>query len=93
MRAFTSVILPAMHTQHSIRIAAVVGSLLLVPAVAMLFTDEVNWDLFDFVVMGAVLFGVGLAYELIARKSRKTVDLFGKSFRYEIFEFVSRRGT
>ena len=45
----------------------------MVPLVAMRFTDEVNWDLFDFVLMGTVLFGVGLAYELVARRSEKTV--------------------
>jgi len=47
--------------------------LLMIPLVAMQFTEEVNWDLFDFVLMGAVLFGVGLTYELVARRSEKTV--------------------
>ncbi|MGF7118372.1 hypothetical protein J2749_001359 [Methanobacterium oryzae] len=39
----------------------------------MQFTDEVNWSLFDFVLMGTVLFSVGLAYELVVRKSKKTM--------------------
>ena len=39
----------------------------------MQFTEEVHWDLFDFVVMGGLLFGVGLAYELVARRSGNTV--------------------
>jgi hypothetical protein len=44
--------------------------LLLLPLVAMQFTREVNWTAFDFVV-AAVLFGsVGLAFELIVRRSR-----------------------
>ena len=44
--------------------------LLLLPLVAMQFTPEVNWTASDFVV-AAVLFGsVGLAFELIVRKSR-----------------------
>ena len=34
-------------------------SLLLVPLMAMLFTDEVNWNLGDFIVMGGMLFGAG----------------------------------
>ncbi len=53
--------------------AIVVVLILLVPLIAMQFTEEVNWGLFDFVVMGGLLFGVGLAYELVARRSEKTV--------------------
>jgi hypothetical protein len=49
--------------------AAVVALILMVPLMAMQFTEEVNWDLFDFAFMGALLFGTGLTYELIARKS------------------------
>lgn len=47
--------------------AGVVALLLLLPLVAMQFTGEVNWDLFDFALMGALLFGAGLTYELIAK--------------------------
>lgn len=43
--------------------------LLLLPLVAMRFTDEVNWTASDF-VFAAVLFGsVGLAFEIIVRGS------------------------
>ena len=41
--------------------------LLLLPLVAMQFTDEVDWDLTDFVVVGAMLVGAGGTYELAAR--------------------------
>ena len=47
-----------------------VALLLLIPLVAMQFTDEVNWDLLDFVVMGTLLFGTGLVCELVMRKVR-----------------------
>ena len=47
--------------------AAAVALILLLPLVAMQFTDEVNWGLADFVVAGALLFGAGLTYELVAR--------------------------
>ena len=47
-----------------------VALLLLIPLVAMLFTDEVNWDLPDFVVMGTLLLGTGLLCELVMRKVR-----------------------
>lgn len=50
------------------RIALVTASILLLPLLAMLFTDEVVWNLTDFVVAGALLIGAGLTYELIAGK-------------------------
>lgn len=37
-----------METKTIARIAAVTGLLLLVPLVAMQFTDSVNWNAFDF---------------------------------------------
>jgi hypothetical protein len=51
--------------------------LLLLPLVAMQFTEEVNWTAEDF-VFAAVLFGsVGLAFELIVRKSGSLAYRFG----------------
>jgi hypothetical protein len=41
---------------------------LLLPLLAMQFTDEVNWNLTDFIVAGVLLFGAGLTYEVLARK-------------------------
>ncbi|CAA9482774.1 MAG: hypothetical protein AVDCRST_MAG39-369 [uncultured Sphingomonadaceae bacterium] len=43
------------------------GLLLLLPAVAMRFTAEVNWDETDFLVMGALLLFACGGYELAAR--------------------------
>lgn len=45
--------------------------LLLIPLVAMLFTDQVNWSLTDFVVMGLMLLGTVLAIEFVRRKVAK----------------------
>jgi hypothetical protein len=53
--------------KNIIRIVFATGLILLIPLVAMQFTDEVNWDLFDFAVIGALLLGTGLMYELAAR--------------------------
>ena len=52
----------------AIRLAIATGIILLLPFIAMQFTDEVVWDLADFVAAGVLLFGTGLAYELMARK-------------------------
>lgn len=61
------------ENKRLIGIVLTIALLLLIPLITMQFTDEVKWTLFDFVLMGAVLFGVGLAYELVARRSEKTV--------------------
>jgi hypothetical protein len=53
--------------------AVIIVLILVIPLVAMQYTDEVSWSLFDFVLMGTIMFSVGLAYELIARRSENTV--------------------
>ena len=58
-----------MRKKNIIRIALATALLLLVPFVAMQFTHEVVWSLFDFMVAGALLFGTGLAYELVASRA------------------------
>lgn len=50
----------------------VVGALLLIPLIAMQFTEEVNWSPGDFVVMGGLLFGTGLMIDLVLRKVKGT---------------------
>lgn len=61
-----------MKNKNIIRIALVTAFILLVPLVAMQFTDEVVWTLIDFVTAGVLLFGSGLAYELIGSKGGNT---------------------
>ena len=55
-----------------IRIAIPTAAILLLPFLAMHFTDEVLWDAADFVVAGALIFAAGLTYQRIARKGRTT---------------------
>lgn len=43
--------------------------LLMIPLIAMQFTNEVNWTLSDFVIAGTLLFGTGLTYTLVTRTS------------------------
>lgn len=48
----------------------VVVGLLIAPAVAMRFTDEVQWTTSDFVFAGVILIGAGAIAELAVRASR-----------------------
>lgn len=49
-------------------VALVTAILLLVPLLAMQFGSQVHWSLFDFLTAGALIFGTGLAFELIIRR-------------------------
>ena len=44
-----------------------VPTLLIIPYIAMRFTNEVNWTIGDFIVMGAMLLVTGLAIEVSLR--------------------------
>ena len=52
-----------------------VAVILVAPLVAMQFTSEVNWTLFDFAAAGALLIGAGVLLELAAWKLRKPVHV------------------
>ena len=51
---------------------SIVLLLLLIPFVAMQFTNEVNWSLMDFVMAGILLFATSLVFELVIRKVKST---------------------
>lgn len=38
-----------------------------IPLIAMQFTSEVDWSLEDFVIMGILLFGIGIIFVHVAR--------------------------
>jgi hypothetical protein len=54
--------------RSAVRVALVTACILLLPLVAMQVTDEVDWDVADFVFAGILLGGTGLLLELAARK-------------------------
>jgi hypothetical protein len=55
--------------RSTVGIALATAFILLLPLLAMQFTDEVVWTLVDFVVAGALLVGTGLMYQLAARQA------------------------
>ena len=65
----------SMQNKNLLRIALAVGLLLMVPLVAMQFTDEVVWSPFDFMVAFALLFGTGASFELLRRRGGMTYRL------------------
>ncbi|TKB98915.1 hypothetical protein [Pedobacter cryophilus] len=48
-----------------------IAFILCIPLIAMQFTNEVNWTLSDFVMMGILLISTGLLVELVLRKVTK----------------------
>jgi len=56
------------QNKRLVTILVVTTALLLIPLVAMKFTNEINWKIFDFLLAGILLFGTGLTIEFILRK-------------------------
>lgn len=52
------------------------ATLLSIPFIAMQFTTEVDWNLFDFIIMGFLLFGSVLLVELVLRKVKSSKNRF-----------------
>ena len=60
------------QNKRLLTIVSVVLILLLIPLIAMLFSDQVKWTLFDFIVAGILLLGGSLTLEFILRKVKTT---------------------
>jgi len=59
------------QNKRLISIIVAVPILLMIPLVAMQFTEEVKWSLSDFIIMGILLLGTGLVCELVIRNVKK----------------------
>lgn len=51
-----------------VRPALITAFILLLPLVAMQFSQQVKWDFFDFIFMGILIFGTYFCFELVARR-------------------------
>jgi uncharacterized membrane protein (DUF4010 family) len=56
-----------MKNKRLIGIVATVAILLLIPLIAMQFTEEVKWGIADFIVAGVLLLSTGLMIEFVMR--------------------------
>lgn len=56
-------------TKSIVRVVIATALILLIPLVAMQFTDQVVWTLSDFVIIAIVLLGAGFSYEFLASRS------------------------
>jgi len=61
-----------MQLKHIVRWALVAGCALVIPLLGNLLVEGWNWTPFDFVVGGALIFGAGLAFELVASQGGTT---------------------
>ena len=57
-----------MKAKRLIGILSIIGAILLIPLIAMQFTKEVDWQLFDFIIAAILLTGAGLLIDLAIRK-------------------------
>jgi hypothetical protein len=56
--------------KNILRVAFITAFLLLVPFVAMQYSEDVVWTTGDFVTAGVLLFGAGITFELLAASRR-----------------------
>lgn len=61
-----------MKNKRLLIILSSAATLLTVPYFAMQFTDEVDWGIMDFTIMGILLFGTGFICEFIMRMVKST---------------------
>jgi len=58
-----------MRNSVFLRIALGTGLILLIPLIAMQFTNEVSWDIKDFIVMGFLLLSTATMFVLVSRRA------------------------
>lgn len=71
----------AVKTQPYKKLSVVTLVLLCIPALAMMLTDEVQWQVGDFVVMASLIFVSGSI-------AIKATELLGKNYKWLISSFT-----
>ncbi|GGH40026.1 membrane protein [Mangrovimonas yunxiaonensis] len=59
------------HKKRVVTILLVITVLLLIPLIAMIFTNSVNWSMFDFAIAGIMLLAAGFTFEVIIEHVNK----------------------
>ena len=65
-----------MKFKRLVFIISIVITLLMIPLIAMQFSNEVNWSFTDFMVMAMLLIGSGLLCDLVMRKVKGNKNRF-----------------
>ena len=60
-----------MSKKNFLIISSIVAFLLLIPIIAMQYTEEFDWNLMDFVIAGSLLYGLGFMLDMVIRKVNK----------------------
>jgi hypothetical protein len=83
----TEIMVTNKQNKRLITILITATALLIIPLIAMNFTNEVKWSIFDFIVAGVLLIGTGLVLEFILRKVKTTKNriLFGIALFIALF--------
>jgi len=63
-----------MKNKRLIAILLSVLIILLIPFIAMQFTNEINWNIYDFIIMGVLLLVTGLLCELVLRRVKSLIN-------------------
>ncbi len=62
-----------MKKENVIRSILVAELLLLVPLIAMQFSDEWDWGIFDFIIVGVLLAGLGVGVQMILSGMKQNI--------------------
>jgi hypothetical protein len=84
----TETMLNNTRKQRLVTTFVIVAFMLTIPLVATQFSNEVNWNGFDFLVMGILLLSSGLSIEFISRKVKSIKWRIGISIAMLILLFL-----